>query len=195
MGVRDDLLAIPDELLRTGRVSEATLVFMDFRDNPRRWWTGLGDLDVAGEIWSGVSDLISISDIETTYAATAQPVSFSLAATEKMIDDTQAAESTVHGRTVAIFGQLFYTQADLEHPAWHPVGSPFAHFVGTMEKVSYSFSGLEEGSISLACEGLFYRRTTPPRGLLTDSDQKSRSTGDRGLELVAKYTEYETRWL
>jgi len=41
-----------------------------------------------------------------------------------------------------------------------------------MEKVSYSFSGLEKGSISLACEGLFYRRTTPPRGLLTDSDQK-----------------------
>jgi len=36
MGVRDDLLDIPDDLLRTGRVSEATLVFMDFRDNPRR---------------------------------------------------------------------------------------------------------------------------------------------------------------
>lgn len=195
MGVRDDLLAIPDELLRTGRVSEATLVFMDFRDNPRRWWTGIGDLDVGSERWSGVSDFISISDIETTYAATAQPVSFGLAATEQMLDDTQDAESTVHGHTVAIYGQLFYTQSDADTPAWHPVGSPFAHFVGTMEKVKYSFSGLDKGSISLECEGLFYRRVSPPRGLLTDPDQKSRSAGDKGLELVSKYTEYETRWL
>ena len=195
MGVRDDLLAIPDEMLRSGRVSEATLVFMDFRDNPRRWWTGIGDLDVAGQSWSGVSDLISISDIETTYAATAQPVTFGLAATEKMLDDTQEAEGTVHGRTDIIYGQLFYTQTEGDDPAWHPVGSPFAHFVGTMEKVKYSFAGLDKGSITLACEGLFYRRTAPPRGLLTDADQKSRSAGDRGLELVSKYTDYETRWL
>ena len=40
MPIRDDLLAIPDAELRTGRIGQAALVFMDFRDTPRRWWTG-----------------------------------------------------------------------------------------------------------------------------------------------------------
>lgn len=195
MGIRDDILAIPDELLRTGKVAEAGLVFMDFKDNPKRWWTGLGDLYANAETWQGVADLIAISGVATRYAPTAQPVSFKLAATEEMIDATQDAETSVHGRSVIVFGQMFRTQADGADPAWQPLGSPFAHFRGTMEKVRYRFSGVSEGEIALDCEGLFYRRSAPPRGLLTDIDQKVRWPGDRGAEYFAKYLDYQDRWL
>lgn len=195
MGARDDILAIPDELLRNGRVSEASLVFMDFKDNPRRWWTGFGDLVTAGQTWLGTGNLINISEVVTSYAATAQPMTFQLAATDEMLDATEDAEDQVYGRQCIVYGQLFTTQGEGLEPSWVPIGAPFAHFSGTMEKLRYRQAGLTEASIELVAEGLFYRRTAPPRGMITDVDQKARNPGDKGAEYVAKYTDYETLWL
>jgi len=52
-----------------------------------------------------------------------------------------------------------------------------------MVKVSYSFfPGLEKGSISLACEGLFSIGVRHHRvACLTDSDQKFAHSGDPGI--------------
>lgn len=41
MSVRDDLLAIPNELLRSGRIAQAALVHMDFKDTPPTLVDGL----------------------------------------------------------------------------------------------------------------------------------------------------------
>ena len=194
MGVRDDILAIPDELLRTGEVTEVALVFMDFKDNPKRWWNGIGPFTHAGHEWQGVGDLISMSEIRASYQPTAEPMTFELAATEQMIDDTIDAQAQVYGRAVYVYGQLMYTSPALGRDAWTPIGSPYAHFVGTMRSPSYSFSATQ-GKITLGAEGLFYRRSSPPRGILNDTDQKSRQPGDRGAEYFPKYEDYETRWV
>ena len=66
MGAREDLLAIPDEVLRSGKIGQAVLVHMDFKDSPKRWWTGFGDLEVNGHLWQGLGDLITISPISSS---------------------------------------------------------------------------------------------------------------------------------
>ena len=192
MGVRDDILAIPDEALRTGAVTEGSLVFMDFRDNPQRWWTGAGALYAGAQTWLGGPELISIDSLVAGYSPTAQPVTFRLPASAELVDLSIEAESTVYGRVVVIYGQMFRAQS--AEGAWQTIGSPFAHFSGTMEGVRYQFSA-ESATIILTCEGLFHRRAAPPRGLLTDTDQKARNTGDRGAEYAARYLDYQTRWL
>jgi len=194
MGAREDLLAIPDELLRSGRIGQAVLVFMDFEGSPKRWWSGFGDLEVGGYIWQGLGDLITISPISTSYQPSASQVTFEVAATPEMLALALAAKSRVRDRDVTVFLQLFALTDDAGE-AGQPIGSPVALFTGTMQKMPWSASGSTQRSIRIECEGLFFRRNMAPRGRLTDADQKARHPGDRGLERLPLYAgDYNTRW-
>ena len=196
MGARDDLLAIPDELLRDGTIAEAVLCWMDFGTGAKRWWAGFGDLDHAGQIWQGIGDLIGISDLTTDYQMSADPVTFTLAATAEMVALVKASKTAVKGRGVVVYSQLFLTQSqDADIGPWQPLGLPMALFSGAMGPMTYAKDGPQNRQISLQCEGIWARRNAPPRGLLTDRDQKARHPGDKGLERVAMYTDYKPDWI
>lgn len=201
MGAREDLLAIPDEVLRSGQIAQAVLVHMDFQGAPKRWWTGFGDLEVAGQTWQGLGDLISISPISSTYQVSAEQVTFDLAATPEMLGLALAAKSRVRERAVTIYLQLFanarmaaFTAGGGEILTGDPIGSPMALYSGLMMRMPWSASGSTERRIRLESEGLFFRRNAPPRGRWTDSDQKARYPGDRGFERLPIYVNYETGW-
>lgn len=201
MGAREDLLAIPDEVLRSGQIAQAVLVHMDFQGAPKRWWTGFGDLEVAGQTWQGLGDLISISSISSTYQVSAEQVTFDIAATPEMLGLALAAKSRVRERAVTIYLQLFanarmaaFTPGGGEILTGDPIGSPMALYSGLMMRMPWSASGSTERRIRLECEGLFFRRNAPPRGRWTDSDQKARYPGDRGFERLPIYVNYETHW-
>jgi hypothetical protein len=196
MGAREDLLAIPDAVLRDGTIAEAVLCWMDFATGAKRWWAGFGDLDHAGHIWQGTGDLISISDLTTDYQMSADPVTFSMAATADLVALVKTSKTAVRGRSVIVYAQLFMTQAqDAAVGPWQPLGAPMALFSGTMGPMTYAKEGPGNRQISLQCEGIWARRNAPPRGLLTDSDQQARHPGDEGLERVAMYTDYKPRWI
>ena len=202
MGARDDLLAIPDATLRQGQVGGAALVHMAFKDNPQRWWTGFGDLDAGGYRWKGLGDLINISPIETAYDLSAQPVTFTLAATPELMAKALNAKDQVRDRQVTVSLQLFaveahaaFTPGGQEIQRGQPLGSPLTMFVGTMQRMPWSATGPTQRTLQLEAEGLFYRRNAPPRGRWTDADQKARWPGDRGLERLPLYAaNYEPRW-
>jgi len=195
MTARDDLLAIPDELLRSGAIAEAVLCWMDFATGAKRWWAGFGPLDHAGHIWEGTGDLISISDLTTDYQMSADPVTFSLAATAEMVALAVNAKAAVRGRQVVVYSQLFRTVAHEGNGPWQPLGQPMALFSGTMGPMTRTKEGPANRQLSLQCEGLWARRNAPPRGLLTDRDQQARAPGDKGLERVALYENHEVRWI
>lgn len=195
MGARDDLLAIPDEMLRNGSIAEAVLVWMDFATGAKRWWAGFGPLTHAGYDWEGVGDLIAISDLTTDYQMSADPVTFSLAATAEMMTLARNAKVSVTGRQVEVYSQLFATTQIDEVGPWQPLGQPMPLFVGTMGPMTYQADGPSQRQITLQCEGFFARRNAPPRGLWTDRDQQARHAGDKGFERLGIYTDYETRWL
>lgn len=199
MPAREDLLAIPDAMLRNGRIGQAVLVFMDFQGAPKRWWTGFGDLVAAGRRWQGVGELIDISNISTAYQVSAKQISFRLAATLEMFALAQAAKDRVRDRAVTVNLQLFamdpVTVAGSEIQTGQPIGSPISLFSGTMQKMPWKADGPNLREITLEAEGLFFRRNAPPRGRWTDADQKARHSGDRGLERLPLYANgYETTW-
>ena len=199
MGAREDLIAIPDEVLRNGSIGQAVLVFMDFKDAPKRWWTGFGDLAAGGQTWQGLGNLISVSKIETSYAISAEQVTFKVAATAEMLALALAAKSRVRDRRVIVSLQLFaVTDFDIEGSGFSngdPIGSPIALYSGTMQRMPWSATGTTDRTISIECEGNFFRRNAAPRGNWTDADQKARHPGDRGFERLALYANgYETGW-
>ncbi len=195
MGARDDLLAIPDEQLRSGKIAEAVLCWMDFTTGAKRWWAGFGDLDHVGHIWQGTGEAIDISDLSSDYQMSADPLTISLAATTEMILLAKDSRAAVTGRQIVVYSQLFATERIGAVGPWQAIGSPMALFTGTMAAMTYSAQGPKEKMISLQCEGLWVRRNAPPRGLLTDRDQQARHPGDKGLERVAVYTNHSTRWI
>lgn len=199
MTVRDDLIAIPDELLRSGRITQAVLVHMDFKDTPKRWWTGFGDLEVAGHIWQGVGDLISISPISSAYQVTVEKVTFELAATPEMLALALDAKARVRDRSVTIYLQLMATDgvtvAGDDIVSGQPVGSPMALYSGTMQRMNWGAEGQAKRWIALECEGLFARRNQPPRGRWNEADQQARHSGDRGFERMPLYASgYDQKW-
>ncbi len=197
MSARDDLLAIPDEVLRSSRIGQAALVFMDFRDTPKRWWTGFGDLNAAGHRWQGLGDLISISPLSTSYQVSAQKLTFQLAATQEMIALALDARHRVRDRMVAVYLQMFAMdgQAAGGVENGQPIGSPISMFNGTMQKIAWAAEGSTSRQLTLDCEGVFFRRNSAPRGRWTDSDQKARHPGDRGFERTPLYANnYQAPW-
>ena len=201
MAVRDDLIAIPDELLRSGEIGQAVLVWMDFKDAPKRWWTGFGDMDAGGQRWQGLGDLISMSQFSTAYDLSAQQVNFTVAATPEMLALALNAKARVRDRAVIVYLQLFamcaqagFTATGTEVVAGQPIGSPMALFTGTMQRMPWMASGPDQRTLTVEAEGLFYRRNAPPRGRWTDADQKARYPGDCGFERLPMYVNYSPRW-
>ena len=200
MTARDDLLAIPDEVLRSGMIQHGVFVHMDFRDTPRRWWTGFMDMPYDGHLWQGVGDVISISNLTSAFGLSAQKVTFQLAATQEMVDLATEAKGRVRDRAITIYQALFALEpvtiggvtyrSDLDGPI-----AAFSLFSGTMQRMTWGGKGPTERSLSLESEGLFFRRNAAPRGRWTDADQKARYPGDRGLERLPLFANgYETRW-
>ena len=194
MGAREDLLAIPDDVLRSGRVGQAVLVHMDFRDSPKRWWTGFGDLEVGGYLWQGLGDLITISPISSSYHVSAEQVTFEVAATPEMLALALAAKDRVRDRPVTVYLQMFAMEDTGGAGRGQPIGSPMALYSGTMTKMPWAASGPNQRTLRVEAEGMFFRRNAAPRGRWTDSDQKARYPGDRGFERLPLYVNYETRW-
>lgn len=201
MGAREDLLSIPNDVLRSGRIAQAVLVFMDFKDNPRRWWTGFGDLRASGETWQGVGDLIGVDGLESSYSSSARNITFSVAATQEMLALALAAEDQVIGRGVQVFLQLYTTESVItpageQYPGNEKIGSPMSLFTGTMEAMPYGGAGTTERRIEVEAWGLWLKRNSVPRGQWTDSDQRARypTYNDRGFERLPLYVNYETGW-
>ncbi|MFH5773600.1 hypothetical protein ACHFJ0_05060 [Paracoccus sp. NGMCC 1.201697] len=199
MGAREDLLAIPDEVLRSGRIGQAVLVFMDFLDSPQRWWSGFGDMEAGGHTWQGLGDLITISPISSTYQVSAEQVTFDVATTPEMLALALDAKARVRDRSVTVYLQLFAMDdvevSDDEIRYGQPIGSPMSLYSGTMQRMPWSATGSNQRTIRIEAEGNFFRRNMAPRGRWTDADQKARYPGDKGLERMALYAGgYESRW-
>lgn len=163
MGAREDLLAIPDEVLRNGHIGQAVLVHMDFLDAPKRWWTGFGDLEVNGHVWQGIGDLITISPISSSYQVSAEQVTFEVAATPEMLALALAAKARVRDRSVTVFLQLFAMEDAEGVERGQPIGSPMALYSGTMTKMPWAASGPNQRTLRVEAEGMFFRRNAAPR--------------------------------
>jgi hypothetical protein len=198
--IRDDILAIPDAKLRTGAISADYLVFMDFLDTPKRWWTGWGDIESGGYTWRGIGNMIGISDLPSSYSPSADQITMTLqSATQEMMTLSQEASTRVYGRDITVSHQFFDVAPDnAAAQPWTPLGPSFVLYAGRMDQMTFKASRDNDGnttrSIELTAEGLFTNRNAPPNGRWSDADQKRRFPADEGCDRMHIYANYSPTW-
>lgn len=174
-------------------VDAALLVHMDFREQPRRWWTGFGPLDAAGEEWIGMGSLIDITGLESAVGMAAPATTFTLSGVDpEIVSLARNASDRVKGRRVRVFMQFFAAGPE---PRWKPLDRPISIWSGVMDQMRYSGDGPTSRTVTLTAESLWTNRNRPPFGRYTNGDQQARHPGDRGLEEVAGLVNKTIRWV
>jgi hypothetical protein len=180
-----------------GRTVAATLlVFMDFRDTPRRFWTGFGTLNAGGHEWMGTGDLISIDGLDQPLGTAAPKMTFQLSGIDSgLVTLARQASDRVKDRRVTVYIQFFdVTPTDAGTQPWSTLDQPYAVATGIMDQMTFSAQGPSERGITLTAESPWVNRRRPAYGLYTDRDQNARFPGDRGLEQVPNLVQKTIRW-
>lgn len=177
-------------------VSAALLCHMDFRLEPKRWWTGFGPLDAGGQTWLGTGELIQIDGLEQPIGTVAPKTTFQLSGIDpSLVTLARQASDRVKDRRCTVYLQFFdLTPDDASVQPWSTLDQPFAVWSGMMDQMSYSAQGPAQRSITLTAESLWTNRRRPAYGLYTDRDQNARFPGDRGLEQVVDLVNKTIRW-
>lgn len=178
-------------------ISASFLVFMDFRDAPRRWWTGTGLLVAGGVEWLGMGQLISIDGLQSSIGMSAPETTFTLSGVDAdIIAQAKAGSERVKDRRVRVYIQFFHVGqgVDADAPIWGNLDAPTVVWSGKMDTIRFAADGPASRSITVTAESLWTNRNRPPYGLYTDRDQNARYPGDRGLEQVASLVSKTIRW-
>lgn len=170
-------------------IGAALLVWMDFRENERRWWTGTGTLEAGGHEWIGTGEFISIDGLEQPIGTAAPKTTFTLSGVDTtMVQMARQASDRVKDRRCAVYIQFFDVATK------QPLDNYAAIWTGIMDQMSYAAEGPKNRTITLTAETLWTGRKRPPYGMYTDRDQNARFPGDRGLEQVVNLVSKQARW-
>ncbi len=174
--------------LRGRQVRATHLALLDFASQPMRLWLGRGTLRAGGYDWTGLGEWASVSGIESPLGGTAPVTTLALSGVDPdLVPKALNSSSEVKNRAVTIYIQVFDED-------FQTLDSPYAVMSGTMDKMSIKADGPVTRTIELTAEWLFTRRAIPPFGYLSDRDQKSLFTGDRGLEQISTMQSKSVYW-
>lgn len=169
-------------------VHMAWLAFFDFADYPTRLWPGFGNIVSGGFTWKGYGDLVSIQDVQIPQGMVAAKTTFLLSGVSPdIIREARDAEKLVKGRRAILYRQHF-------NEDWTPLDNPIPVNLMVMDQLTFAADGPEKRSITLSCETPFVTRKRPRYSYLTDTDQKARFPGDRGLEFVPELVSKSVIW-
>lgn len=175
--------------LAGGRLQADLLVFMDFLDATKRFWTGWGLLEVGGYTWQGMSGLVGIDGLQQASGTVAAETTFTLSGVDA--DIVAAAVDAAHravNRRVQVLLQAFDVSGNHQ-----PIGDPFVIWSGTMDQPRFvADSGMRQ--VAITAYNLMTRRNSPPHGLYTDRDQQARHPGDLGMAHIPKLAQKTIRW-
>jgi hypothetical protein len=176
-------------------IAGSLLIFMDFKDAPRRWWPGFGDIVAGGQTWQGTGELLSVEGLEQPQGTSAPQTTFTLSGVDAaIITLARQASDRVKNRRVIVYVQFFQAEPEAGEEAWSNLDAPAAIWTGRMDQIRYAASGVGSRSITVTAESLWVNRSRPAFGLFTDRDQNARFAGDRGLEQVSDLVSKSVRW-
>ena len=168
-----------DALMRDQVISSAYLVWLDFASGARFLSDMAGPFrDINGQIWEGLGQLGSVSDIERNGTA-ADTVTLSLSGVDPgLTAGALHASADSKGRYARVFEQ-FFDVATLQ-----PVEKPICYFLGKMDITRIKADGPNTRSIIMTLESVFVNKRRPALAFLSDSDQRKLYPGDRAFEQV-----------
>lgn len=166
------------------------LVDFDFTNEPKYIWNGIGDVTIGGKTYNGLGQMGQIEDLEAAINGTAPEVTAVLSQVDADILRICRDEFDVEvkDRRMTVYFQAFRETAD------QPLDSPYAVYTGLMKSVEFTLGGVTERSIRLSIESLFTKRSRPPLGFYTSSDQLTRYPGDLGFEFTPNLSTKVVTW-
>jgi hypothetical protein len=181
---------IPEEIaqrLSDEAVGAALLLELDTAEGFVRLYPGENGVfrDANGVDWIGCS-LLRMGEVKVSMNATAPTWEASLSyvhdpsRTDILAAIRQYGVAAIDGRKCRLYFQYFGKLEEMFAPIWQPI----KFRTNTMRRLIYNYTGPQERSVSLICEGPFPLRSKPINGRYTTSDQQRRFPGDLGLEFA-----------
>lgn len=164
--------------LKKNLVRADLLVMFDFASGAMRLWQGFGTLHTLdGNDWAGIGELGQIGDLESTIAGNAPQATFTLSGVNpSILAEAMNTSDEVYGRDVNVYLQFF-------DEGFAPLDNPYVAWAGTMD-VMHVKQTVETCTIELTAESIFFRRSLPPLGYLSDRDQRRFYPDDHGLAIM-----------
>jgi hypothetical protein len=153
-----------------------------FEDANGATWQGLGTLIQAPVLTGGPGELAPLREYVMALPSEILEVGESGGGLGR-IPELIGSPTEYRGRWVIFYGQLFSTSATDSSGRASPLGVPFALDRALMDRASLTYTG-SEATITLQAESILSRKRAPLYGMLTPRDQKSRFSGDKGLDYV-----------
>tara|TARA_R110001632_G_scaffold57993_1_gene141556 strand:- start:5151 stop:5747 length:597 start_codon:yes stop_codon:yes gene_type:complete len=161
------------------------LVRMIFDSSPLNIWSGVGDLSYSSVTYTGVGELLSISEIQETAELKASGINVSITGLKPSFIYT-AKHTDYQGRLLEVMLGAFDSSGDL-------IVDPVVIFSGFMDTMIIYESG-ETSTISVSVENklIAFERAKVRR--YTAEDQKIDYPTDKGFEFVAATSQKEIVW-
>lgn len=148
-------------------------------------WTGIGDVSFAGDTYSGVGDLGSISTVAESSALEANDVEFTLTGIPASFISTALSES-YQGRLVKLWVGAIDSSSAL-------ISDPVLMYTGRMDVMIILESG-DQSTITVRSESILRALDRPSARKYTSEDQKSEFPGDRAFDNITLIQSKEFFW-
>ena len=148
-------------------------------------WNGNGNLTYSGDTYTGLGDLLSISEIQESSEIQATGITVSLTGAKTSLV-ALAKDQEYQGRPLTLYFGAFDAAGDL-------IADPMVVFSGLMDVMSITEAG-EYSTINIAVESRLIALEQTRIRRYTDQDQKIDHPTDKGFEFVTSIVEKEIFW-
>ena len=161
------------------------LVHMVFDSSELNIWSGVGDLSFDSVTYTGLGDLLSISDIKETSDISATGISVSLSGVKTSLIAV-AKDQDYQGRELTVRLGAFNESGSL-------IADPVIIFSGFMDTMTIAEAGVYS-SITIAVENKLVAFERAKIRRYTAEDQKIEYPADKGFEFVTSIVQKEIFW-
>ena len=156
-----------------------------FQEGDVRLWTGLGEITINSETYTGGGSLLSVGAVEETSEIKATNLNVALSGLDSSIL-TAALNANYQNR-------LFTCFLGMLNESYGLVNNAYQLFQGRMDSMTINDSG-EEVIISLAVESRLIDLEKPNETRYTSEEQKRLFSGDLGLDFVTDLQDKDINW-
>jgi hypothetical protein len=161
------------------------LVHMVFDSSQLNIWSGVGDLSFDSVTYTGLGDLLSISDIKETSDISATGINVSLSGVKTSLIAI-AKDQDYQGRELTVRLGAFNESGSL-------IADPVIIFSGFMDTMTIAEAGAYS-SITIAVENKLVAFERAKVRRYTAEDQKIEYPADKGFEFVTSIVQKEIFW-
>lgn len=157
----------------------------EFAEGDLRLWTGLGEITINSEVYTGSGSLLSIGAVEETAEIRATNLNVTLSGLDASILAASLNANYQNRTFTAFLGML--------NESYALVNNIYQLFQGRMDAMTINDTG-NEINITLSVESRLIDLEKPNESRYTSEEQKRLFAGDLGLDFVTDLQDKDINW-